>query len=275
MAVDDLVQQIIDEGRYVPTEEEYYGQDQPGAVIPGDPFLNDEGEGEYRDAGICGEKPEFPPTAPAGTRCPQPGWPAALGSNDYAKSVEELSALARDGRLAYRHVVSEILRTIDCRLTELLFCLAKYPEENWVVFGTQMSFGKKLRMVDRLLPQGYVPQPLMAQVAEERNVVEHQYSDVSAGQMRSFRATMRIFFKVTHPLMEVIKIFSLFPHKLPGIEETVAVQYLRQRGRILVCPYGGAASADNCADAMTGRARRLTKAVVARVIGRIESDPPI
>lgn len=164
----------------------------------------------------------------------RPAWPGGQTTQHYRDAAVKLFDLARAGELPFHVPANEVLKAIECRISEILYYVGFYPESWWVRTRNPLPFWKKVKLARLILPDNMFPITLVTQVQTMRNVVEHQFDEPDHLAVRAALETMHLFLSASSKVSALLSDVSLFEYRLNLTGAVWCVQIRRDKGQIVL-----------------------------------------
>jgi len=176
--------------------------------------------------------PEEPPVVLIDLK--QPSWSSKNSALKYCTTAKVLYEAAKAKEIPFHVSMTEILRSIDCRLAEILFYCGIYPENHWNNPRRQLSWSKKLEIVKVVLPKSIIPITLLRDLSQTRNITEHQFYEPTRQEVVKCREMMDAVIEMTNGLLDILFSESVFKYQIDDTDALVAMQIMRENGSLLV-----------------------------------------
>ncbi len=141
---------------------------------------------------------------------------------------------AMDGAIPAHVPMGEIHRAIECRLSEILYFCGLFPEDRSVIPRRYLSFTKKVRFGEKIIPESIIPRSLFTRMGKTRNMAEHQYQEPERNDLKESLETMNLFFEATQRYFDILYYYSMFKYPSDTQAQHIVVQILRDKGALLV-----------------------------------------
>lgn len=164
----------------------------------------------------------------------RPSWPGESRSSDYKAASKKLIDFSRSGDIPFHVPATEILKTVECRISEMLYFSGYYPEKLWGKLPSPLSVSKKIQLAGHLFPDDAFPSPLVRDIQNIRNVVEHQFAEPDKNDVEKMLATMLLFLDRTDRLINIFQDVSLFIYHVEDTGDDWQIQICRDDGCIMV-----------------------------------------
>jgi hypothetical protein len=164
----------------------------------------------------------------------KPKWPGDLRAVDYAKTAEQLIELARRQELPFHLPATEILKAVECCVSEILYFAALYPERIWCKEPSPLNVRRKIVIANLVLPPRAFPLTLVRDIQKTRNLVEHQFCEPDIADCTRSLESMRLFFDRTKRILDLLEQVSFFEYRVPNDSREWRIQMRRDQGEIVL-----------------------------------------
>jgi len=169
---------------------------------------------------------------PVNFKCPS--WPGGNELSVYRAAAKKLSALARNGEIPFHVPASEILKAVECRISEILYYTGFYPEKVWGLNPNPLPVWKKIGLAALLFPEDVFPASLIRDIQNERNIVEHQFAEPDRNNIDKMTQIMNLFLDRTERFTDVLKQVSLMHYAVEDMDSIWRVQICRDDGLVVL-----------------------------------------
>jgi len=129
---------------------------------------------------------------------------------------------------------SEILKTVECRISEMLYFAGFYPEKSWVQQPNPLPVWKKIKLSGLLFPTDIFPASLIRDIQDERNIVEHQFAEPDRNSVDRMLNTMHLFLDRTERLIGILQDVSMVEYHVEDLDCVWRLQICRDDGVIVM-----------------------------------------
>jgi len=164
----------------------------------------------------------------------RPAWPGEHRSGDYRAASKKLMEYACSGEIPFHVPTTEILKTVECRISEMLYFVGFYPEKIWGKQPSPLSVSKKIHLASHMFPEDVFPAPLIRDIQDARNVVEHQFAEPDRNNSAKMLATMFLFLDRTDKLISILQDVSMVQYRLEDLGCDWRIQFCRDEGIIVI-----------------------------------------
>jgi len=164
----------------------------------------------------------------------RPAWPGSLRSEDYRATAKKLAELARNSDIPFHVPASEILKTVECRISEMFYFTGFYPEKLWVQQQNPLPVWKKIKLAGLLFPEDIFPVALIRDIQNERNIVEHQFAEPDRNDVDKMSNTMHLFLDRTERMISILQDVSMLAYHVEDSDSVWRLQICRDDGEIVL-----------------------------------------